>query len=92
MRLRDTRVQCIFGDNTNPIILRESCWREETFQSLSAVSLCSVLEFMLYFDLVKIRMKLLLFNLESDDNWFCWRALTHKVIKPKMEKRNERCY
>ncbi|XP_015892810.2 TIP41-like protein [Ziziphus jujuba] len=36
MRLRDTRVECKFGDNTNPIILRESCWREEKFQSLSA--------------------------------------------------------
>ncbi|KAF4364361.1 hypothetical protein F8388_006938 [Cannabis sativa] len=36
MRLRDTRMHCVFGDNSNPTILRESCWREATFQSLSA--------------------------------------------------------
>ncbi|PON74741.1 TIP41-like protein [Parasponia andersonii] len=36
MRIRDTRMHCIFGDNANPTILRESCWRESTFQSLSA--------------------------------------------------------
>ncbi|XP_059647854.1 TIP41-like protein [Cornus florida] len=36
MRLRDTRMHCIFGNGTNPIILRESCWREATFQALSA--------------------------------------------------------
>nr|ARV78472.1 tonoplast intrinsic protein 41 [Triadica sebifera] len=36
MRLRDTRVHCIFGDSGNPVILRESCWREATFQSTSA--------------------------------------------------------
>ncbi|XP_048231671.1 TIP41-like protein isoform X1 [Ricinus communis] len=35
MRLRDTRMQCIFGGG-NPVILRESCWREATFQSISA--------------------------------------------------------
>ncbi|XP_021625001.2 TIP41-like protein [Manihot esculenta] len=39
MRLRDTRMHCTFGDSTNPVILRESCWREATFQSISAVSL-----------------------------------------------------
>ncbi|XP_040364972.1 TIP41-like protein isoform X3 [Rosa chinensis] len=36
MRLRDTRMHCAFGDNVNPIILRESCWREATFQALAA--------------------------------------------------------
>ncbi|OAY45506.1 TIP41-like protein [Manihot esculenta] len=36
MRLRDTRMHCAFGDGTNPVILRESCWREATFQSISA--------------------------------------------------------
>ncbi|XP_062089823.1 TIP41-like protein [Humulus lupulus] len=36
MRIRDTRMHCVFGDNSNPTILRESCWREATFQSLSA--------------------------------------------------------
>ncbi|OVA15929.1 TIP41-like protein [Macleaya cordata] len=36
MRLRDTRMYCAFENNTNPFILRESCWREATFQSLSA--------------------------------------------------------
>ncbi|CBI22506.3 hypothetical protein VitviT2T_003601 [Vitis vinifera] len=36
MRLRDTRMHCIFKDDANPIILRESCWREATFQALSA--------------------------------------------------------
>ncbi|KAF5745573.1 TIP41-like protein [Tripterygium wilfordii] len=36
MRLRDTRVHCIFNDSENPVILRESCWREATFQALSA--------------------------------------------------------
>ncbi|KAL5561328.1 hypothetical protein UlMin_031075 [Ulmus minor] len=37
MRLRDTRMHCVFGsDLVNPIILRENCWREATFQSLSA--------------------------------------------------------
>ncbi|XP_050208756.1 TIP41-like protein [Mercurialis annua] len=36
MRLRETRVQCIFGGGgANPAILRESCWREATFQSIS---------------------------------------------------------
>ena len=33
-------MHCVFGGSTNPIILRESCWRESTFQALSAVSLC----------------------------------------------------
>ncbi|KAH7835617.1 hypothetical protein Vadar_028003 [Vaccinium darrowii] len=36
MRLRDTRMHCVFGKSTNPIILRESCWREATFKALSA--------------------------------------------------------
>lgn len=36
MRLRDTRMHCVFGESANPIILRESCWREATFQALSA--------------------------------------------------------
>ncbi|GAV71848.1 TIP41 domain-containing protein [Cephalotus follicularis] len=35
MRLRDTRVHCIFSDSANPVILRENCWREATFQALS---------------------------------------------------------
>ncbi|KAL4036554.1 hypothetical protein IC575_000104 [Cucumis melo] len=35
MRLRDTRMHCIFSNRENPIILRESCWREATFQSLA---------------------------------------------------------
>lgn len=38
MRLRDTRMHCSFSDDANPIILRESCWREATFQALAAVS------------------------------------------------------
>ncbi|KAM7251681.1 hypothetical protein ACFE04_023564 [Oxalis oulophora] len=36
MRLRDTRMHCIFKDNENPVILRECCWREASFQALSA--------------------------------------------------------
>ncbi|KAG9440304.1 hypothetical protein H6P81_020469 [Aristolochia fimbriata] len=38
MRLRDTRFYCSFGSDPNaiPIILRENCWREVTFQDLSA--------------------------------------------------------
>ncbi|KAG8098248.1 hypothetical protein GUJ93_ZPchr0013g34671 [Zizania palustris] len=37
MRLRDTRVYCSFGgDEAKPVVLRESCWREATFASLSA--------------------------------------------------------
>ncbi|EXB76646.1 hypothetical protein L484_011491 [Morus notabilis] len=36
MRLRDTRMHCVFGDNASPTILRETCWREATFQALSA--------------------------------------------------------
>ncbi|KAL7236494.1 hypothetical protein ACSBR1_019730 [Camellia fascicularis] len=36
MRLRDMRMHCIFAKSTNPIILREICWREATFQELSA--------------------------------------------------------
>ncbi|KAL4615297.1 hypothetical protein ACB092_07G113400 [Castanea dentata] len=36
MRLRDTRMHCVFGVGENPIILRESCWREATFQALSS--------------------------------------------------------
>ncbi|KAF9600225.1 hypothetical protein IFM89_005049 [Coptis chinensis] len=35
MRLRDTRMYCSFKNNADPIVLRESCWREATFQSLS---------------------------------------------------------
>eukprot|EP00262_Sarcandra_glabra_P021092 TRINITY_DN870_c0_g1_i2.p1 TRINITY_DN870_c0_g1~~TRINITY_DN870_c0_g1_i2.p1 ORF type:complete len:259 (-),score=37.98 TRINITY_DN870_c0_g1_i2:161-937(-) len=36
MRLRDTRMFCSFesGRGANPIIVRESCWREATFQAL----------------------------------------------------------
>lgn len=38
MRLRDTRVYCAFVSDHKamPVILRESCWREATIQSLSA--------------------------------------------------------
>uniref|UniRef100_A0A0D9ZDH4 TIP41-like protein n=1 Tax=Oryza glumipatula TaxID=40148 RepID=A0A0D9ZDH4_9ORYZ len=37
MRLRDTRVYCSFGsDESKPVVLRECCWREATFASLSA--------------------------------------------------------
>ncbi|KAJ6951075.1 TIP41-like protein [Populus alba x Populus x berolinensis] len=36
MRLRDTRMHCAFSDSANPVILRESCWREATFQALAA--------------------------------------------------------
>ncbi|XP_004289746.1 PREDICTED: TIP41-like protein-like isoform 2 [Fragaria vesca subsp. vesca] len=36
MRLRDTRMHCAFENNVNPIILRESCWREATFKALAA--------------------------------------------------------
>ncbi|XP_061373907.1 TIP41-like protein [Gastrolobium bilobum] len=36
IRLRETRMHCVFGGSTTPIILRESCWRESTFQDLSA--------------------------------------------------------
>ncbi|KAK2974517.1 hypothetical protein RJ640_018682, partial [Escallonia rubra] len=38
MRLRDTRMHCVFGCSTKPVIIRESCWREATFQALSSVS------------------------------------------------------
>ncbi|KAL6209880.1 hypothetical protein ACLB2K_020819 [Fragaria x ananassa] len=36
MRLRDTRMHCAFENNVNPIVLRESCWREATFKALAA--------------------------------------------------------
>lgn len=36
MRLRDTRMHCIFGSDGNHVILKESCWREGTFGALSA--------------------------------------------------------
>nr|CAB3498114.1 unnamed protein product [Digitaria exilis] len=38
MRLRDTRLHCPFGngDGAKPVVLRECCWREATFASLSA--------------------------------------------------------
>ncbi|XP_016487197.1 TIP41-like protein [Nicotiana tabacum] len=36
MRLRDTRLHCLFGDHMKSVILRESCWREATFQALSS--------------------------------------------------------
>lgn len=40
MRLRDTRVYCSFyDDNSQPVLLRESCWREATIQSLFAQGL-----------------------------------------------------
>lgn len=36
MRLRDTRIHCAFSDDgAKPVIIRESCWREATVQSLS---------------------------------------------------------
>lgn len=34
MRLRDTRIYCSFSE-AKPVVLRESCWREATMQSLS---------------------------------------------------------
>ncbi|KAI4342332.1 hypothetical protein MLD38_026970 [Melastoma candidum] len=37
IRLRDTRMYCRFEDISRPTILRESCWREATFQALSAL-------------------------------------------------------
>ncbi|CAN1812977.1 TIP41-like protein [Linum perenne] len=36
MRLRDTRIHCGFSDSCEPVILRESCWRQATFEALSA--------------------------------------------------------
>lgn len=36
MRLRDTRMQCIFDQSPTPVVLRECSWREATFPSLSA--------------------------------------------------------
>ncbi|CAK8573881.1 unnamed protein product [Lathyrus sativus] len=36
IRLRETRMHCVFGGSTNPVVLRECCWRESTFQALSA--------------------------------------------------------
>ncbi|KAL3614260.1 TIP41-like protein [Castilleja foliolosa] len=36
MRLRDTRMHCAFAEGTEPVILRESCWREATFKALSS--------------------------------------------------------
>ncbi|XP_031384141.1 TIP41-like protein isoform X1 [Punica granatum] len=36
MRLRDTRIHCVFRDNESPIILRETCWREGSFDALSS--------------------------------------------------------
>ncbi|KAJ6671156.1 TIP41-LIKE PROTEIN ISOFORM X1 [Salix viminalis] len=36
MRLRDTRMHCAFSDSANPTVLRESCWREATFEALAA--------------------------------------------------------
>ncbi|CAN0905928.1 TIP41-like protein [Linum grandiflorum] len=36
MRLRDTRIHCAFGDSPKPLILRETCWRQATFEALSA--------------------------------------------------------
>ncbi|KAF6176248.1 hypothetical protein GIB67_023539 [Kingdonia uniflora] len=41
MRLRDTRVHCAFEKDENPVVLRDSCWREATFQSLAAKGLPS---------------------------------------------------
>ena len=38
MRLRDTRMHCAFSECANPIVLRESCWREATFEALAAVT------------------------------------------------------
>ncbi|XP_010547972.1 PREDICTED: TIP41-like protein [Tarenaya hassleriana] len=36
MRLRDTRMHCVFDKGETPTVVRESCWRESTFQSQSA--------------------------------------------------------
>ncbi|XP_010437640.1 PREDICTED: TIP41-like protein isoform X1 [Camelina sativa] len=36
MRLRETRMHYVFGKDETPTVLRENCWREATFQSLSA--------------------------------------------------------
>ncbi|KFK30065.1 hypothetical protein AALP_AA7G212100 [Arabis alpina] len=36
MRLRETRMHYVFGKGETPTVLRESCWREATFQSLFA--------------------------------------------------------
>lgn len=33
----------VFGKGETPTVLRESCWRETTFKSLSAVSFSSLL-------------------------------------------------
>ncbi|KAL5993875.1 hypothetical protein ACLOJK_038232 [Asimina triloba] len=40
MRLRDTRMYCRFARDKKgkPIVLRETCWREATFEGLSAGS------------------------------------------------------
>lgn len=36
MRLRDTRLHCIFGESSFPVVLRDSCWREGKFSALAA--------------------------------------------------------
>lgn len=42
MRLRDTRLHCLFEGHMKSLILRESCWREATFQALSSKGYPSV--------------------------------------------------
>nr|AHB86965.1 TIP41-like family protein [Sedum alfredii] len=39
IRLRETRMHCVFGDSINPTVIRECCWREATFKDLSAKGL-----------------------------------------------------
>ncbi|CAI9104332.1 OLC1v1002980C1 [Oldenlandia corymbosa var. corymbosa] len=36
MRLRDTRVHCRFVENAEPVVIRETCWREVTFKTLAS--------------------------------------------------------
>ncbi|KAG4186734.1 hypothetical protein ERO13_A08G061851v2 [Gossypium hirsutum] len=35
MRLWDTRIYCVFDGSAHPAILRDRCWKEGTYQSLS---------------------------------------------------------
>ncbi|XP_052888066.1 TIP41-like protein, partial [Gossypium arboreum] len=37
LRLWDTRIYCVFDGSAHPAILRDRCWKESTYQSLSTV-------------------------------------------------------
>lgn len=76
----------VFDKGETPTVLRESCWREATFQSLSAVSFLHILEKLL--DIVSIS-----YRSSNNHDLFClYKTITYCNFYTVCEYRRRSCY